>query len=1304
MILRRTAAALVTAALVVGGGTAAVLAPASAATSVLLPAPGGLQTATSDADLRFAWDGVAGATGYTIEIATDDQFASSNVIATRTTTALSWVPERSLLGAQARTLFWRVASHSSGTTSASRGPFSAAADLWADAAAAPELLAPVGDTVVDYPDPVTFRWSPVAGAVSYTLTYSSSPDWSTGVTTTQDVTGTAFTPLAPLARTSSSAPVRWYWVVRANFASASTTTATTTTPGPTQPEPGTFTVEWDAADSAPTLLAPLGTDRVQTDLKFSWTPVAGAAKYLVEIGQSVDDATGAVTTVVDSKETTSTTYAPLQQFVDGTYYWQVTAYDPDGKPGQKSVAAQYRKAWSAQSTPSTSADGFTKTFPYPTFGSTDIGNPSIIAMNDLLLTWNPVPRATLYEVQAIPILSSSADKRETLTCRTASTQATIVARVIEGTNNPDALEGDGTCLWNAGRAKRMDAGGLYEWRVRAIDYSGGATTALQSATPTGTQESLWSDVSDGDASRKRFFLITPPQAASPGATAVVDDVAWTAASGTDLGKPAPLMSWSAADGADAYIVSVYSDDDCSVLVTTQFTTQTKLQINGVFDDETSGAYCWRVQGILAANEPISQWSVPTTSFLTPGRTWTKSSTPLDFTGVSPVSRADDGSVVLAWRAQSLSAPRDGGSRGYSVALYDSSKVSQGTIKVEWPWYVAKTASTTQNPLRPGEYYFKVAALDALGNAGNYTDYQPFTIAGPAPTALTSEVSGTTVTLGWTGTTAAARYAVKYAPAGSTTFKTVTTSAKQTSVTVTDLDDGSYQWSVWSYDASGYASLEAAAAGFAIASPAPALVTDDGAVLTTRARVLDWEPVEGASRYLVQYATSAGSLDTASAAETMATSYVVPATLAYGTPYFWQVTAVPEKATTASTRVKLGRSATRGFTVVNPPSNVSISRVTVSGRAATVAWATPTGPNRGAAEAPTYRLAYRAVNATGAANEWEVLDIDAGVESRTLTGLAMSTTYEFQLQAINAEGASAWSATKTASTAGVPGGITGLAAAATATTLKLTWNAPESGGSAITGYEVRYRKGDGEWVDVVAARTSTSRSVTLASLSAKSGYTVSVAAINAVGTGAAATLSAATLGLPSAPRTLKAVRGDRAATVTWTAPSSNGGSAITGYGVEYRAKDARTGTWGAWTVRTTSASTLKLALTGLVNGTTYQVRVAARSALGTGSYAAAVSVVPATKPSAPTGVKAVATTGKITVSWAKPATNGSTLSGYQVKYSLNGTTWYTMPKVAATSTSTVLKSTKKGKAYSFRVTALSNLGSSPASSVVKVVAK
>jgi hypothetical protein len=168
---------------------------------------------------------------------------------------------------------------------------------------------------------------------------------------------------------------------------------------------------------------------------------------------------------------------------------------------------------------------------------------------------------------------------------------------------------------------------------------------------------------------------------------------------------------------------------------------------------------------------------------------------------------------------------------------------------------------------------------------------------------------------------------------------------------------------------------------------------------------------------------------------------------------------------------------------------------------------------------------------------------------------------------------------------------------------IAWTRPGNPGSApVSSFVVRAYDGTTLVRSVSTAAPATQATVT--GLVNGRSYTLSVTAVNAVGAGSASARSVAVVPrtVPVAPRLGTASAGRSCATVRWSAPSSNGGAAISGYIVRtYR---------GSLLVRSTtvSAGTLAATIPGLAPGVAYTFRVQALNAAGAGPLSAGSSVV------------------------------------------------------------------------------------------------
>jgi hypothetical protein len=149
-------------------------------------------------------------------------------------------------------------------------------------------------------------------------------------------------------------------------------------------------------------------------------------------------------------------------------------------------------------------------------------------------------------------------------------------------------------------------------------------------------------------------------------------------------------------------------------------------------------------------------------------------------------------------------------------------------------------------------------------------------------------------------------------------------------------------------------------------------------------------------------------------------------------------------------------------------------------------------------------------------------------------------------------------------------------------------------------------------------------------------------------------------------------------LSWTAPASNGGSAITGYTVTAAPGGATCTTAG-----------LSCTVNGLVNGTAYTFTVVATNGVGTSTPSAAAGpYTPRTVPGVPTGVSGDPGNTSVTVSWLAPASNGGApITEYTVTATPGGAT------CATAGLSCTVTGLTNGTSYTFKVVATNAVGDS-----------
>ena len=347
------------------------------------------------------------------------------------------------------------------------------------------------------------------------------------------------------------------------------------------------------------------------------------------------------------------------------------------------------------------------------------------------------------------------------------------------------------------------------------------------------------------------------------------------------------------------------------------------------------------------------------------------------------------------------------------------------------------------------------------------------------------------------------------------------------------------------------------------------------------------------------------------------------------------------------------------------------------------------PDDGGKPITDYVVQYKRASRT----DWsDFSDGASTVTSATITGLNNGVSYVVRVAAVNQKGQGPWSAESSDVVPGnVPDAIADLAATAQDGAVALTWTVPAST-LTVTSHQIQYKKqSDSTWTTFsgTIAIEESAATATVTGLDNGVVYNFEVVAVNAVGSSTAASVSVTPFALPGAVTNFAAVNAGSSVSLSWGAPSSDGGSTITDYAVQYRLASSST-----WITFTDGVSTsLSANVTGLSVGQSYMFQVAATTIFGTGPYTQSGSVTVGSVAPAPARVNAWLDGNNIQVLWDRvtmPA--GVTFRYYQIQFREVGTTaWSDIAQDQFNSEVLSGSNFTRGKTYQFQVAAVANTG-------------
>ena len=592
------------------------------------------------------------------------------------------------------------------------------------------------------------------------------------------------------------------------------------------------------------------------------------------------------------------------------------------------------------------------------------------------------------------------------------------------------------------------------------------------------------------------------------------------------------------------------------------------------------------------------------------------------------------------------------------------------------------------------YRFKVSALSAAGRSRGSAPSAPITPKGPpgvplAPSAVAGKGSAK---VSWKAPSSNGSPITAYTVTASPGGATCTTAGGSSSCKVLLTNGTAYSFTVAATNALGTSISPASTPVTPVAAPeAPSAPSVQPG---SRSAVVSWSEPSSNGSPITGYAVVAKP--GGKRCSTSSTTTCTITGLTNGTAYTFTVAATNALGTSTSPASSPSIPAAVPDTPTSPVATGAVGG-TPARPSITVSWTAP-GADGGSA--------VTSYVATAVQDQSKTCTAQAPSTSCTITSLPTGLTYAFTVVAVNAMGSSLPSAaTAPITTASKPGAPTNVVATGGDTTVSVTWTPPvNGGGTPITSYVVKQVYTSNTCVYVVGSTPA--NTCTFTGLANGRWMQFTVAAVNAMGTSFDSQMSLyVTVGQgPSAPTNLVATPGNGSVVLTWDAPTAPGSKynatspgqrgTVTGYHVSLASGGYAYGCYVYGSGATPPPRTCTI--TGLRNGTSYQFVVTASNDSSAVSDASIPSdaVVPATPPSAPTGLVALASRTTAALRWSAPAdTGGAPITSYVATFRPSNGASFTAT-FDGTATSGMVTGLTPEVTYVVTIKAVTRVGASP----------